>query len=123
MGFEFIAEGTSQAIQVWEERGMGNVHAIQLVERLLAQFRAFEHKFDDAVFSLPQNFVNGPFEVKGAGKGARLSNHALVFEKGFTDGEIMPVASENSENHFFDRELVSKIAAQGFQFVDSFLFA
>jgi|FLOH01.1.fsa_nt_gi butyryl-CoA dehydrogenase len=32
----------------------------------------------------------------------------------FTDGEIMPVASENSENHFFDRELVSKIAAQGF---------
>ncbi|MDP4672290.1 MAG: acyl-CoA dehydrogenase family protein [Solirubrobacteraceae bacterium] len=32
----------------------------------------------------------------------------------FTDGEIMPVASENSENHFFDRELVNKIAAQGF---------
>ena len=32
----------------------------------------------------------------------------------FTDGEIMPVAGENSENHFFDRELVNKIAAQGF---------
>lgn len=32
----------------------------------------------------------------------------------FTDGEIMPVASANSENHFFDRELVNKIAAQGF---------
>ena len=32
----------------------------------------------------------------------------------FTDGEIMPVAGENSENHFFDRELVGKIAAQGF---------
>ena len=32
----------------------------------------------------------------------------------FTDGEIMPVASENSENHFFDRKLVDKIAAQGF---------
>ena len=32
----------------------------------------------------------------------------------FTDGEIMPVAGENSENHFFDRELVDKIAAQGF---------
>jgi butyryl-CoA dehydrogenase len=32
----------------------------------------------------------------------------------FTDGEIMPVASENSENHFFDRDLVNKIAAQGF---------
>ena len=32
----------------------------------------------------------------------------------FTDGEIMPVAGENSENHFFDRKLVDKIAAQGF---------
>jgi alkylation response protein AidB-like acyl-CoA dehydrogenase len=32
----------------------------------------------------------------------------------FTNGEIMPVASENSENHFFDRSLVDKIAAQGF---------
>ncbi len=32
----------------------------------------------------------------------------------FTDGEIVPVAGENSENHFFDRELVNKIAAQGF---------
>jgi len=32
----------------------------------------------------------------------------------FTDGEIMPVAGENSENHFFDRPLVDKIAAQGF---------
>ncbi len=32
----------------------------------------------------------------------------------FTDGKIVPVAGENSENHFFDRELVSKIAAQGF---------
>jgi alkylation response protein AidB-like acyl-CoA dehydrogenase len=32
----------------------------------------------------------------------------------FTDGEIKPVAGENSENHFFDRELVNKIAAQGF---------
>jgi alkylation response protein AidB-like acyl-CoA dehydrogenase len=32
----------------------------------------------------------------------------------FTDGEIMPVAGENSESHFFDRELVNKIAAQGF---------
>jgi len=32
----------------------------------------------------------------------------------FTDGEIMPVAGENSENHFFDRELVNKIAGQGF---------
>ncbi len=32
----------------------------------------------------------------------------------FTDGKIMPVAGENSENHFFDRELVNKIAAQGF---------
>jgi hypothetical protein len=32
----------------------------------------------------------------------------------FTDGEIMPVASENSENHFFDRKLVDKIADQGF---------
>jgi alkylation response protein AidB-like acyl-CoA dehydrogenase len=32
----------------------------------------------------------------------------------FTDGEIMPVAGENSENHFFDRDLVNKIAAQGF---------
>ncbi len=32
----------------------------------------------------------------------------------FTDGKIVPVAGENSENHFFDRELVNKIAAQGF---------
>ncbi len=32
----------------------------------------------------------------------------------FTNGEIMPVAGENSENHFFDRSLVDKIAAQGF---------
>ncbi len=32
----------------------------------------------------------------------------------FTDGEIMPVAGANSENHFFDRDLVAKIAAQGF---------
>ncbi len=32
----------------------------------------------------------------------------------FTDDKIMPVAGENSENHFFDRELVNKIAAQGF---------
>ncbi len=32
----------------------------------------------------------------------------------FTDGKIIPVAGENSENHFFDRELVNKIAAQGF---------
>jgi len=32
----------------------------------------------------------------------------------FTDGEIMPVAGENSENHFFDRELVNEIAGQGF---------
>jgi len=32
----------------------------------------------------------------------------------FTNGEIMPVAGENSENHFFDRPLVDKIAAQGF---------
>jgi len=32
----------------------------------------------------------------------------------FTDDKIMPVAGENSENHFFDRELVNKLAAQGF---------
>jgi len=32
----------------------------------------------------------------------------------FTNGEIMPVAGENSENHFFDRSLVDKIAKQGF---------
>ncbi len=32
----------------------------------------------------------------------------------FTGGEIMPVAGDNSENHFFDRDLVNKIAAQGF---------
>lgn len=46
-----------------------------------------------------------------------LSDEQTLIEqtaREFTDGEIMPVAGENSENHFFDRELVNKIAAQGF---------